>query len=227
MPSTLAQFRVRIAARLVDASNVVWSTTTIDEALLTALADYTRVLPNASETVITLPGAGREIALNNVTGLLEVSEVWWPFKSTGAEVWPPNRVRGHRLWWEDGQPVLFLDLDDGGTGQPQLNDELRLWYTKMQTIASLDSAIITTVRLDHESGLVTGAAGYASISETIDQVGQVKIDPGETTTLQTWGKARLDEFNAWLDDVRAQSARSGRPWSDQSWKLDKWDRANP
>jgi len=226
MPSTLAQFRTRIAARLVDASNAVWSTTTLDEALLTALHDYSRVHPNTTETVITLPGDGREIALSALTGLLDVSEVWWPYDSTPAEeTWPPNRVGGFRLWWDLGSPVLFLDTADND--QPQLNDELRLWYSLLHTIQNLDSGAITTVRPDHESGLVTGAAAYAALSETVDQVGQVHIDPDETKTLQTWGAARLVEFNAWLETLRAQSARSGKPWADQGWRLDKWDTSNP
>lgn len=225
MPSTLAQFRTRIAARLVDASNAIWTTATLDEALLTALHDYSRVSPNTTEKVITLPGAGREIALDSLTGLLDVSEVWWPYDSTGDEVWPPNRVAGFRLWWDLGDPVLFLDT--AASDQPQLDDELRIWYTLLHVIQNLDGGTYTSVRLDHESGLVTGAAAYAALSETIDTAGSVHIDPDETKTLQAWGKARLDEFKEWLETLRAQSARSGKPWPDKGWKLDKWDTANP
>ena len=226
MPSTLAQLEARVAARLTDAANAVFALATLDEAIRTALHDYGAVSPNTSETVITLPGDGREIALNGVTGLLDVSEVWWPYDSDASEeTWPPNRVRGFRLWWDNGSPVLFLDIAEGG--QPQLDDELRLWYTKLHTVQNLDSESITTVRADHETGLVTGAAGYAALSETIDQVGQVHIDPEETKTLQAWGAARLGEFNAWLETLRAQNARSGKPWGDTGWSLDKWDTQNP
>jgi len=224
MPSTLAQFRTRISARLIDASNAVFSTATIDEALRTALHDYSAVSPLTHETVITLPGAGRQIALAALDGLLDVSEVWWPFDSTGDEVWPPNRVRGFRVYWDDAQPVLFLDLTTGS--QPQLNDELCLWYSTLHTILNLDSADSTTPRADHESLLVTGAAGYAVLSQGVNQVGSVHIDPKEVDYMLATGNAMLAQFTAALDVLRAQSARSGRPWGGESWRLDKWDRAN-
>lgn len=225
MPSTLAQFRTRIAARLVDASNAVWTTATLDEALLVALHQYSAAYPNTTETVITLPGAGREVALDSLTGLLDVYEVWWPYDSDAAdETWPPERVPGFRLWWDLGSPVLFLDIAEGA--QPQANEEMRVWYTVIHVIQNLDGGTYTSVRADHESQLVTGAAGYAALSETIDQVGAVHIDPDETKTLQTWGKERLAEYNAWLETLRAQSARSGKPWPDKGWKLDKWDSEN-
>jgi hypothetical protein len=95
--STLAQLEARVAARLVDSSNAVYSTATIDEALRTALADYSAALPLAAETYITLPGKGREVALNSLANLIAVLDVWWPF-DPDTEVWPPNQVAGFRLW---------------------------------------------------------------------------------------------------------------------------------
>src|SRR4051812_32019556 len=101
MPSTLAQFEARLAARLVDAANAVWSSATLDEALPSALAEYSAAVPLTAETAITLPGAGREIALSGVADLLSVSEVWWPYATTSSEVWPPNQVAGFRVYWDD------------------------------------------------------------------------------------------------------------------------------
>src|SRR5262249_40638212 len=105
--STLAQLEARVAARLVDGSNAVYSTATLDEALRTALADYSAAFPAAAETYLTLPGDGREVALSSLTGLMAVLDVWWPF-DPDSEAWPPNQVAGFRVWWDDGQPVLFL-----------------------------------------------------------------------------------------------------------------------
>lgn len=227
MPSTLAQFEARVLARLIDAASAIYATATIDEALRMALHDYSLVSPNTTETVITLPGDGREIAISALTGLLQVSEVWWPYDSAATEeTWPPNRVRGYRVWWDLGSPVLFLDITEGGPGQPQLDDELRLWYSKLHTVQNLDSESITTIRPDHESGIVTGAAGYAVLSKALDLAGQIHIDPDEQKVLQSWANERLGEFAAWLETLRAQSARSGKPWSDTGWQLDKWDDRN-
>src|SRR5438045_2907564 len=120
--STLAQLEVRVAARLVDSSNAVFSLATIDEALRTVLSDYSATLPRAVETVITLPGIGREIALNSLTNLVAVLDVWWPY-NTLSEVWPPNQVAGFRVWWDDSQPLLILTSKSGN--QPQTSDSLR------------------------------------------------------------------------------------------------------
>jgi len=219
MATTLASLRTRISARLVDASNAIFALTTIDEALRTALDEYNRVYPLTAETVIVLPGAGREIALNNVTGLLNVSQAWWPYDSL-SEIWPPNRVQGFRLIWDDAQPVLFLNTTD--STEPQLDDELRLWYTKVHTIQDLDAAAVTTLHLDHETDVVTGASGHAAIAEALDQVGQVHIDPKEVEYLRSWANGRLTEFRAALNRIRAATVSTGDAFG-PPWKLDKWD----
>ena len=121
MPLTLAQYRTRIAARLLDSSNAVYSTTTIDEALKAALHDYSAALPLTAETVLTLPGDGREVALNGVSNLLQVLEVWWPYDSDAGEVWPPNQVAGFRVWWDDAQPVLLLASKTGRQPQAEMS----------------------------------------------------------------------------------------------------------
>ncbi len=128
---------------------------------------YNLHLPLELETVLILPGDGREIALNTLTGLSKVTNVWWPYDST-TEVWPPNRVRGFRVYWDDARPVLFLDRFDGD--QPQTDDELRIWYTGMQTIQDLDSATTTTIPDEHYSLLCTGAAGHAAMSRAVDLI---------------------------------------------------------
>ena len=228
MPSTLSQFRSRLAARLVDSGSSVFATATLDEALLSALSEYTAALPLTAETVLVLPGAGREIALAGISGLLSVTDAWWPYDSAAApaaEQWPPNRVAGFRLWWDDAQPVLFLNTRAGA--QPRAGDEIRVWYTKVQTIQDLAgadgvAAAITTVLAQHESGLVTGAAAYAAASEHLDQVGAVHIDPHEQPALQAWSSARYKEFQAFLSQVRNSAPSPGEPFG-AGWALDRHD----
>jgi hypothetical protein len=222
MPLTLAQYRTRLGARLLDAANAIYATATLDEALKTALHDYSAVLPATSETVLTLPGAGREIALSGVSGLVQVLDVWWPYESDAAEVWPPNQVAGFRVWWDDGSPVLLLASKLGR--QPRAGDELRLWYTKPHTIQDLDSAAATTVFAHHESHLVSGAAGYAAASEHMDQVGTVHLDPRESQDLSGWAAARLKAFRDWLDTLKTGPGPTGaaNPFG-PGWSLDKWE----
>ena len=217
--STLAQLEARLAARLVDAGNAVFAASTLEEALRAALSDYTGAAPLTMEAVLVLPGDGREIALSDLSGLSGVTDVWWPF-DTGAETWPPNRVRGYRVWWDDAQPVLFLE--NVASGQPRGGDELRLWYTRAHTLANLDGGALTTVPAHHESALVTGAAGYAALSENLDQIGAIHLDPTETEALRQWGTARLDEFRRFLTALRAAAPASG-PAFGAGWELDQYE----
>ena len=135
--STLAEFRDRVEQVLQDTGNAIWDTATIDESLKHALDQYNGVNPVHMETVIVLPGDGREIALSGITGLIDVLDAWWPYDSVAtAETWPPNRVAGWRLWWDDAQPLLFLEIDAGA--QPKTDEEVRIWYTKRHTIEGLE-----------------------------------------------------------------------------------------
>ena len=217
--STLAQLEIRVAARLVDSGNAVYSLATLDEALRTVLSEYSAALPLASETYLTLPGAGREIALDSLTGLIAVLDVWWPF-DPDSEAWPPNRVAGFRVWWDDAQPVLLLASQAGS--QPQAGDNLRLWYTKPHTLQDLDGGDVTTIFPNHESALVTGAAGYAAASNNLDQIGTVRVDPAEVPALNQWAAQRLAEWRAFLAGLAASAPSFGPPYG-EGWGLDKWD----
>lgn len=220
MTSTLAQLRVRLAARLVDASNAVFAATTLDEALRTALAEYSAAAPATAETVLTLPGAGREIALDGVADLVGVLDVWWPYASAAPEAWPPPRVAGFRLAWDDARPVLILS---GRTGaQPQAGDELRLWYTRPHTVQDLDGAAVTSVPPAHLTGLLTGAAGYAAASQHLNQAGSVRLDPHESGDLSGWAAARLRAFADWLLTLKTGPGPTGDPYG-AGWPMDKWE----
>jgi len=209
----------------MDPTNSVFTTDVIDEALRQVLSDYTIINPLGAETVITLPGDGREIALSGVSGLLQVSDVWWPYDSDASqETWTPNRVRGWRLWWDDGAPVLFLDAWDGD--QPQQNDELRLWYTKVHTIQNLDSASMTTVLGSHESMLVRGAAGLACLGRSADinetAANMAVSTPNYAALANLFLNDAQTGFYPWLYALRSQGQGRSEPFGEGQ-QLDKWD----
>ncbi len=222
MTRTLAQYQARLATFLMDEANAVWPTTALDEALRQALDEYSQANPLSLETVLTLPAAGREIALNGLTGVQQVTEVWWPFDSGAvAQGWPPNRPRGWRLWWDDAQPVLIL-ADDAGA-EPQAGDELRLWYTAGQRIQGLDGADATTVSARHESLVVLGAAAYACWSRSVDQTETAATAAVTTPNYAALALRFLRLFRARLQDIRtAQGQVRGTPFG-PGWRLDHWD----
>jgi hypothetical protein len=222
--STLAQFIDRVELALLDAGNAHFSPDTITQGLRQAVKEYSLARPQEAETVITLPGDGREIALDSLTGLLEVTDVWWPYDSLAtSETWPPNRVRGWRVWWDDAQPVLFLTRNDGE--QPQEDDEMRIWYVRQQTIENLDSATITSLPAAHEEIIVNGAAGFAALSNAVDMINTANTDVFMVGLMGTWGKTKVQEFRKSVESLRAAGARSGAAWT-HGWVVDKWDSNN-
>jgi hypothetical protein len=219
--TALAGIRDRVEVMLQDTGNAIWDTDALDEGLRQALDQYNSVNPIHMETVITLPGDGREIALAGITGLLDVLDIWWPYDSlASSEAWPPNRVRGWRLWWDDAQPLLFLEIKEGI--QPKIDQEVRVWYSKRQTIQNLDAADLTTLRGDHESLIILGGAGHAAMSRTVDLVEVPGTDLYQVGLLGTWGQRKIREFQATIRKLERSRARRGRSWG-EGWSLDKWD----
>jgi hypothetical protein len=213
---TLITLRDRVEVILRDSSNYGFSTSVLDECIRITLNEFSTRYPQEIDAVITLPGDGREIALDSLTGLLQVMEVWWPYDSTAAEVWPSNQVRGFALRWDDGRPVLFLSQLDGN--QPQQDDEMRLWYTAKHTLDGLDSASATTLPDLAEYILVIGAAAYAAMGQAGD-----RSESLGSKTLTQLGAAWMKEYRTLMDDFKSYrySTRSA-PWTG-GWSLDKWD----
>ena len=213
----LASCRVQVLAILKDATQIAWTTGEVDAALRTALKEYSLINPQMIETVIDLPGNGRMIALDSIDNLIGVAEVWWPFDSDAAsETWPPNRVAGWRLIWDNAQPVLFLTSKDGS--EPQKDDEVRIWYFTIHSIQDLDGGDITSLPLLHHYLVCQGAAGYAADTGALNR--SEVLDP---ELVRKWASSQLAEYRREIERIRGSSVRTeGEPYG-PGWKLDKYD----
>lgn len=221
MPSTLAQLETRVAALLFDPALAVWTTAVIDESIRQALHEYQQVVPLTAEALLTLPGVGRTIALNEVTGLLNITRIWWPYDSTEDDDTnkDANLVTGFNLRFDDNQPVVEIAAID----QPQLNDQLYLWYTKLHTIQNLDSGATTSMPADHESILVLGAAAYACFSRAADLNETSALNTSSTPNYGALGTWYLERFNLGLARARSPGKGNAGPAFGPGWKLDRWD----
>lgn len=221
MGSTLAQLTARVGQFLMDATAVTWPAATVEEALRLALHEYTQANPSSMETVVDLIAAGREIALNAVDNLLDVTEVWWPYDSS-VENWPPNKVKGFRVWWDDARPVLHLTSVDGS--QPQAAEEIRIWYTVPQTIQDLDDADSTTLRTVDDTLIVLGAAGHCCFSRSVDLTETAASAVTATPNYAALGSRFLKEFRYLLAKLRPASPMPpGASPFGAGWSLDAWD----
>ncbi len=220
--STLAQIRTRLQVLLMDTGASIWDTTTLDEGIRRSLDQYSQVAPLEVETALTLPGDGWEIALSSLTGLLSVIRVYWPYDTTlDPDEQDSNKVLRWRLWWDDAQPVL--ELQTAANQMPETDEEVRIWYSKRQTIQDLDSAAATSIPTRHETGIIIGAAAQAALSRAVDLVETSGTDMFQIVLLGTWARAKEREFAAWLRNIATELSASGAPFA-EGWKTDKWDR---
>ncbi len=220
MTATLATLRARVQLFLSDTGATAYTTDLVDEAIRQALSEYSEVLPRHVDTCLTLPAAGREIALDSLTDLVAVTDVYWPYDSL-EESWPPNRVAGFSLNFDDGQPLLTLTSKTGS--QPQAGDELRLWYTTPQHLDGLDGAAGTTILPTHESWLVLGAAGYAAIQRAGDVSATYTETARTQANLEAWGQMRLAQFRSKLAQFAITATQRGQTFG-AGWKLDEEDK---
>jgi hypothetical protein len=151
--SNLTTIRDRVEARLQDASNATWSTDDLDEAIRTALEQYSKYQPQHKLTSITLGAAGREVDISSLTDVLRIEKVWWDYDDTDPS-YPPN-YRQFEVWPGD---ILYID----DRTAPSSGDKVRIWYTALHTIEDLDSATATTIPEDDEGTIVTGACHFAT-----------------------------------------------------------------
>jgi hypothetical protein len=219
--STLAELRARVLEMLSDATPTYFTADRIDESLHRALDEYSQYNPMQGETLLDLPGDGWEIALGEVDGLLRVMAVHWPYDSLLSEDnQHENQISHWFLWWDDGNPVVTVITKDGS--MPEEDDELRLWYELAHSIDGLAGGSVTTLPDLHESIIVTGAAGFAAMSQSSALMLDTTADMYAATLMATWGRAKEREFRQLLSKLAIQVGRSGAP--SKAWAMDKWDR---
>ena len=219
MTTNLATMESRVRQMLTDTGATAYSVGTIDEAIRQAIAEYSDSFPRQVDTIVTLPAAGREIALANLTEINSVLAVYWPFDPS-KDVWPPNRVSGFRLDFDDGQPLLTLTSDLGD--EPQANDDVRILYGTLHHLDDLDGAAGTSIPPSHESIIVLGAAGFAATMRSGDVTSTYTQTPRTLANLSVWAAMRVAEFRAKIARIAAQSIGHGPAFS-AGWQLDQWE----
>ncbi|HOU24819.1 MAG TPA: hypothetical protein PKW05_08030 [Anaerolineae bacterium] len=197
--------RDRVEALLADSGNVEWSTTELDQAMRLALADLSVALPVHSVTTIDAVDKTWEYSLSAVSGLVEVTEVWYPYLAGHPALKRPHPVR----WRTIDDATLLLEMDE----HPDPVYDLRVFFTRSQTVAGLDGAAVTTVSEAEKALLVRGCAAFAALAKSRDVTNEVTIGAGVPERLREWGLALLQRFNAGLAalSVMAHQADDSRP----------------
>jgi len=192
MGYTLATMTDAIEALLKDSSNEYFSTAEIEDAIEWALATYSyRVRRRAVGTIDDVDGQ-REYSLSTLTGLVQVTRVWWPYDSSDPD-YPPNWVQ----WYMIDDDTLYLDVET----EPDGTEVIRVFYTKGHTIDGLDSATETTPDDMGCELLIVGAAGRVVLSQSREAIDAINVSSEVTGDWEGWARARLKEFYEGLDGV--------------------------
>jgi len=212
--STLTELRDRVEQTLADVSNAIWSTAGLDEALRQALAEYSAAVPRRLNTTLALSGLlsanGREIDIADMV-VVDILAVHAPYLAGDVTACP----RAFEFW-RDCSVIHLTDTT------AQSTDTARIFYTATHVIGGLDDGLITTVRPEHETLLVGGAAALAALSRAVDLTEQVTVSNQTVQEVRLWGEYKLREFRAALRQAQGQAA-SGPPWVALP-ALDRWDK---
>lgn len=200
MAYTLSTMTDAIESLLKDSANDYFSTAEIQDAIEWALAVYSyRVRQREKGTIDDVDGS-REYSLSTLTGLLQVTRVWWPYDSSDP-AYPPKWVQ----WYMIDDDTLYLDVDT----DPDGTDVIRVFYTKAHTIKDLDSATETTPDDMGCELLIVGAAGRAVLSQSRSVIDAINVSSEVVGDWEGWGRARLKEFYDTLDRINSSERMVG------------------
>jgi len=182
MAHTLTTMIAAVESDLKDTGNAIWSDEELTRAIRRALYDLSRVKPLRAVATMDDADGSREYDLSTLSGLLDVIEVWWPYDADDPS-YPPARVAWRML---DGH-TLYLDTAD----EPDGTSQMRIFYTRLQTINGLDGEESTSLNPDEEEMVILGATAYAALSKGVDVIGTVTASEATPAQWESWGRARL------------------------------------
>lgn len=187
---TLTTLRARVQARLQDASALRWATADLDEAIRTAIQQYTLKNPRRTVGTITLSAASREVSLSSLTGLIRVEQVWYPYTAASPE-YPPEMIQFDV--WPGG--ILFLDVPN----LPAIGQVARVFYTTAHTLNGLDSATTTTIPAEDVEIIVTGGAYFAAQQRAVELAESLQFDSSVVKRLADWAAEQGRNFRYNVD----------------------------
>ena len=194
----LVAYEAALAALLMDPTHATWDAAALDAALRLALADLSRAHPRRLDMAVTLAAAGREQDLTavpfSITGLLWVQEVYWPY-------YGPDTIPFYSAPFEVRGALLRLLTQ----AEPQIGDDIRIFYTTSHTIDGLDTATETTPPDSWEPVILTGSAGYAALAQAAQLARAFNQPPHAADQMQSWGQVLLEEFRSALRHITPET----------------------
>jgi hypothetical protein len=183
--SAIATFRIAVAALLYDTTNVIFTSTEIDEALRWALFEYSFKRPLIRTYDFTVVSSTK---IHNLPADFITRHV------IKVELWDSDPDAIYELafyaYMTDEQWVIQT-TDEVGT-----NEVLQISYSTVHQIDGLDSASGTTIPLVDEMILEIGAAGHAAQMRAMGTVESINMNSNVAATYRNLAIDYLARFNA-------------------------------
>ncbi len=213
--STLAIYRMRVLNTL-KSTNEKFEDDIIDEAIRRVLDEYSQSFPDISEISFALVASGRTQLLESCSGLLAVLQLILPYNAAFLDP-AINTREDFYIFFHHGDPYVYL------TGQPipLTGETLFVRFARRHSLFGLDEAELTSIRNDHESMLIVGAAGAAATSRAAGTIEQWGGKAGDPNQLMLWGQSQYEKFREFLFSIRSEQNQDIFP--DSFWPLDNED----
>ena len=213
-----SDFQAAMLVHLGDAAGERFCEALLEAALRQALGEYSRAAPRLLSGTLTLTSSGAWQSLAAFSGLQEAVEVIFPFDPAAAL--QRAYAQPWHFFWRDDQPMLWL----GGRPAPQPGLVLHVLYTAAHTIAGLDGAETTTLPLEHQACIGSGAAALAANGRALRLVEAHGSRTDEAGKWLACAAPLMQRFHAFLDGVRHAGRVRPPVWQQNAaWRLDGWD----
>lgn len=198
MPQPIATYRTRIALLLDDTTNARYTANQIDQALRTALEEFTLRQPVRRTYSVTADGLRRVVLPADFSAL----------QILGVEEWNADPSIDKAIIYTAGfdDEQWYIEFDEDTV--PDSGTILTVKYTDYQTIDGLDSAAGTTIPIAMEEPLMMGAAGYAAQSRAVSRAESINLQPGVLSQLLKVAEHYLTKFKMAIDPPPQQTSKT-------------------
>ena len=216
--TNLETYRTRVLNTL-KSTNEKFENDIVDEAIRRVLDEYSQAFPDISEHSFPLTSSGRAHLLTDCSGLLAVLQLILPYDTALLD--PSFNAReDFYIFFHMGQPYAYFT----GSPLPLAGQVLFVRFARRHSLFGLDDAASTTLRADHASMLVVGAAGAAAMSRAAGTIEQWGGKAGDPNQLMLWGQTQYERFREFLFSIRSEQTQAIFP--DSFWALDGEDQAD-
>jgi hypothetical protein len=187
--ATLTTLRDALRDDLQDTGSTTWTNALLERAVRKALGEFGSVWPLVGSATQAATTGQRRYDLSATPGLLWVDAVEHP---------------------TDQEPIAFLPFREEARGivsilgptLPATGDTFTVWYSRSHTVDGVGS----TIPVEYEELILTGAYGYAFLMRASDTIGKINPSTWAPRQARDLAKVRLDEFNRGLKELRNRQA---------------------